>query len=219
MWLFSKTDCVKKHVGTYVAVVTAFPLELEALLEKVEVKSTCVHRGVRYYFAHYLDSRCVFVCTGVGQKRAKKVLKKTLSLFSVSEVVVSGLAGAVAGNLSVGDVVVPHLWQEYRSGDTATVDANSYKVCGSIPNVVLAEKGVTVRRFADNKCHFKEGASIVDMESYSFVAVAQKYAVPCIVIKSVSDPKDNPGSDESFTYAAHRSAEGTFAYLSLKQGE
>jgi len=215
MWLFSNTNCIKKHTGTYVAVVTAFPLELEALLEKVEVESTCTHRGVTYHFAECSGKKCVFVCTGVGQRRTQKVLTKLFSLLSISEVVVSGIAGAVSENFTVGDVIVPRVWQEYRSGKMVVVDSGSYDLSSGISTAVLVEKGITVQQFADSKHHFGDDVSIVDMESYSCVAVAQKHMVPCIVIKSVSDPKGGAGTDESFAYAAHRSAEVALAYLSL----
>lgn len=215
MWFFTKNDCPQGvHEAPLVAVVTAFPLELKALLEKVSVQHTCIHKGVEYHFGEYVGVPCVFLCTGVGPRKAQKSVHELLSFLNVTKLVFSGIAGGVSPTLTVGDVVVPREWTQLGSEIVVSVDSTEYERCGLLPNIEQVERGVTSATFVDTKEQLQD-VDVVDMESFFVLRTAHEHGVPCVVIKGVSDPHRHAGDDESFAIAASRSAVATLAYLSL----
>ncbi len=219
MWQFKRNRCAYDlHNEPVTAVVTAFPLELNALLKRVAIEHTCKHKGVTYYFTKWSGKPCVFFSTGVGPKKAEKAIHKLFSFLPIRDVVVSGIAGAVAPSLAIGDVVVPRVWEELSSGKQVEVDTSMFAVVHNLPGFVVVEKGITTSKFIDKK-NGMDGVGIVDMESYPIVYAARQHAVPSIVIKAVSDPSGSEGNDDSFALAGEKGAEATLTFLTLLAGE
>ncbi|MEO8603725.1 MAG: hypothetical protein ABI629_14220 [bacterium] len=89
------------------AVLSAFPAELAAVLEHVEVEQTTVVDGRTVRLGRLGGARVVVAMTGIGLLNAAMTSTIVLDNFAVDGVIVSGVAGSP---YRIGDVVVPESW-------------------------------------------------------------------------------------------------------------
>jgi adenosylhomocysteine nucleosidase len=117
--------------------------------------------------------------TGPGKLQATYALTRALDATAYDEVVVVGTAGAIAAALQhdvtdIDGIVGQHV---------------------SLPSLVeLGAEGVTIAtgdHFVDDAEAVEVirplGAGLVDMETYAYIWVAQRFEVPIRVLKAVSD--------------------------------
>lgn len=128
--------------------------------------------------------------SGIGKLRAAVTLAQKLERGSYDEIVVVGTSGSV--DSSVGDGV-------HEIG--AVVQHDVENIAGEIgahedlpSRLELERAGVTAAtgdifvQTSERAQRVRElGASMIDMETYSFVWVAQQYGVPIRVLRAVSD--------------------------------
>jgi adenosylhomocysteine nucleosidase len=96
-----------------VAVVSAFPAELELLQSKVEQPSRHSINGVEFTTGQLQGKPVVLFKSGVSMVNAAMNTQLALDRFKVSHIVFSGIAGGVNPQLQVGDVVVAQRWAQY----------------------------------------------------------------------------------------------------------
>lgn len=89
------------------AVLSAFPAELSALVERADVAGTTTVDGRIYRTGTLSGIHVVLAMTGIGMSRATAATQALLDHFDVSGVVFSGVAGS---RLYIGDVAVPQTW-------------------------------------------------------------------------------------------------------------
>ncbi len=95
--------------GPYVAVLSAFPAELEPLLAATQV-SEAVALGARTAYVGILaGARVVLVRSGIGLANATATTRAILDRFPVAGLVFSGVAGS---QQNIGDVAVPAEWTD-----------------------------------------------------------------------------------------------------------
>jgi len=90
-----------------VAVLSAFPAELAAVLSHVTVKETRVVEDHVFRIGTLDGQPVIAAMTGVGLINAATTTNLLLDNFEVSGVIVSGVAGSV---FHIGDVAVPEAW-------------------------------------------------------------------------------------------------------------
>lgn len=128
--------------------------------------------------------------TGPGKLQATYALTRALDATAYDEVVVVGTAGAIDARLDGTVYEVAAALQH----DVTDIDG----IVGqhvSLPALVdLDVEGVTIAtgdRFVDDAEAVAVirplGAGLVDMETYAYVWVAQRFGVPIRVLKAVSD--------------------------------
>ena len=96
-----------------VAVVSAFDAELERLL--AETRQPVRHRvhGVTFTTGELEGRPVVLVLSGISMTNAAMNTQLLLERFTVTHLVVSGIAGGVDPQLRIGDVTVPRRWASY----------------------------------------------------------------------------------------------------------
>lgn len=101
-----------------IAVLSAFPAELAAVLARAEIEDTQVIEGRIVRSGTIGGVPVVMAMTGIGLLNAAATTDIILDHFDVGGVVVSGVAGSPR---RIGDVVVPHGWSE-RGGEPLPTD-------------------------------------------------------------------------------------------------
>jgi nucleoside phosphorylase len=90
-----------------VAVLSAFPGELAAVLARTAVEETVAVEGRRVRLGRLGGTPVVVAMTGIGLVNAATTTRALLERFPLRGVVVSGVAGSL---LRIGDVAVPARW-------------------------------------------------------------------------------------------------------------
>jgi nucleoside phosphorylase len=127
-----------------IAVLSAFPAELAAVLEHATIDETTVVGGHIFRLGTIGDTPVVVAMTGIGLVNADATTNLLLDNFDVRGVVFSGVAGSA---YRIGDVAVPQTW---RAPDGSTYDCDrgwlarakriakkndlSFEQCTQLPN-------------------------------------------------------------------------------------
>lgn len=133
------------------------------------------------------------VVTGAGKLKAAHGLTRALERGEYEEIVVLGTAGAVVPELQGGvheiAAAVQHdVWDgDHVVGQHVTLPP---RVETGHPGEVIATGDHFVDTAAGQATVLALGASLIDMETYVYIWVAQQYGVPIRVIRSVSDAAD-----------------------------
>jgi nucleoside phosphorylase len=90
-----------------IAILSAFPAELAAVLEHVTVTDTVVIDGHVYRIGTLGQARVVVAMTGIGLVNSTTITTAVLDHFDVGGLVFSGVAGST---LNIADVMVPEQW-------------------------------------------------------------------------------------------------------------
>lgn len=204
------------------AIICAMESELEVLINSLNLTKVPQHSPWDIYASQ--NKSVVAIIGGVGKVSAAASLSHLLSSYKVDKVVGVGVAGGIAEDLHVGDVVI---CTEALQHDM-DVTAFGYEL-GMIPgiriavfkaNTELSEAALRAAESAQLKISVKAGrvlsgdkfiASIegsnlrqtfsgdcVDMETAAWAHVAQLYKIPWVGIRSISDQADGK-APESFT--------------------
>ena len=97
-----------------IAVATAFAPELAALLPRLEGREAHVINGKPYYTGTLSGRPVVLFETGVSIVNASMNTQVLFDHFNITALVVSGIAGGVDPELSIGDVTVAEKWGQYN---------------------------------------------------------------------------------------------------------
>src|SRR5262249_10395754 len=121
------------------AIVSAFPAELEAVLSHATVHETLVIGDRVLRVGTIGDVPAVFALLGIGLVNAGTTADLVLDHFDVAGVVLSGVAGSATH--AIGDVTVPATWLE-ANGTSHPVDPSFLQIAGAVaPGVVLERCG------------------------------------------------------------------------------
>ena len=89
------------------------PEEMQTLLTEMQVKETITKGKRDYYRGTLYDKEIVLVFSRWGKVAAATTTTQLFNLFDISEVIFSGVAGALADNLNIGDVVIGTVLIQY----------------------------------------------------------------------------------------------------------
>jgi adenosylhomocysteine nucleosidase len=118
------------------AIVSAFPAELEAVLSHATVHETLVIGDRVLRVGTIGDVPAVFALLGIGLVNAGTTIDLVLDHFDVSGVVLSGVAGSATH--AIGDVTVPATWLE-ANGTSHPVDPSFLQIAGAVATGVVLE--------------------------------------------------------------------------------
>jgi nucleoside phosphorylase len=126
----------------YVAVVSAFPAEIEPFVVGAEVRETIVIGDRTYYLGTLAGARVVLIRGGIGLVNAATTAQAIVDRFPLSAIVFSGVAGS---GLLIGDVAVPAVWTDHT--ESFPVDGPMLAVARTLtsPPVPLEECTVLPR--------------------------------------------------------------------------
>lgn len=96
-----------------IAVLSAFAPEWRALSAVVEDPRRETRNGMTFVLGRIEGKEVVLGMTGVSMVNAAMTTQMILERYTVSRIVVTGIAGGVDPSLHIGDVTVPERWGEY----------------------------------------------------------------------------------------------------------
>jgi adenosylhomocysteine nucleosidase len=114
--------------------------------------------------------------------------------FDRDEVLVLGTAGSVGGTLPLGiyDIASAIQWDvSDLNGEVGKSMVVPAKVDTGREGVVIATGDKFVQNQAETDVIVSLGGSMVDMETYVYIWIAQQYGVPIRVVKAVSDSAED----------------------------
>ena len=96
-----------------VAVISAFPAELDLLLTRLDQPVKHTVNGVDFSTGTLLGKPVVMFLSGISMTNASMNTQLVIDRFHFTHLVFSGIAGGVNPALNIGDVTVPGRWGQY----------------------------------------------------------------------------------------------------------
>jgi len=191
-----------------VAIVAALEREVSELTRnwnRVEQQ----YDGRRFVFLE--RDEVVVVCGGIGLDAARRAAEAVIALYHPTQLHSVGFAGALNGELRVGDLIAPSVVIDARDGSRVFVpgvDGQSSLV------TYMSVAGAQQKR----SLAYAFGAKAVDMEAAAVAAAAVAHGIPFAVTKVISDEAnfEIPEMDR-FIDARGRFRTGNFAvFIALR---
>ena len=201
-----------------IGVVGPTEREIMPFISKISNKKLSEHAMLKFYSGIYEGVEVVSVFSGVCKVNAAIATQILISIFKVTHIVLTGVAGALNRQLEIGDTVISsevayhdvaqgilteyHPWMEdiyFRP------DAELLRLCVSISKSSSNTSKYHIGRIITGEgfVTHKEKESLiknfnplcVDMESASVAHTSYVNSIPFIVIRSMSDKADESSSD------------------------
>lgn len=177
--------------------LTALREELGELRKRMAIEDAFARQDCPMYKGKYGKSDVLLAQTGMGKEKAERAAEFILGRYPVAALISLGFAGALAGGLRVGDIVI---CAKLHLGD------ESGKCCCSDAKLV----SIAVQTLQDRDCMFRQGnsvtvarpvsgakaksalgrsfsAEVVDMEGYWIARMAADCQIPFLSVRAVSD--------------------------------
>jgi adenosylhomocysteine nucleosidase len=191
--------------------------EIMPFIGKISNKEFSEHAMLKFYSGDYEGIEVVSVFCGVCKVNAAIATQILINKFEVTHIVLTGVAGALNRQLTIGDIVISsevayhdvargilteyHPWMEdiYFKPDIELLKlceniANSLSIQGKchIGRIITGEGFITHNERTSLIEHFNP--LCVDMESASVAHTCYVNNIPFIVIRSMSDNADENSS-------------------------
>lgn len=210
-----------------IGILGAMGLEVETLKAQIDSPTTSVLAGMEYVSGLLAGKETVVACCGVGKVNAAMYTQLMLERYPVEAVLQTGIAGAVAPELSylaavVADRLTAHdlrddikescwpnlLWltPDPHLRDVLLRAAGDDGILGTI---------VTGDRFICSKeekadLHIRYNAVCAEMESAAIAQVCMVNKIPFAVVRCISDLADGAAAEDYLRFerlAAHKAAD------------
>ncbi len=134
------------------------------------------------------------VTTGFGAARTAAFLESALPKSRPSLFLFTGTAGQLAPDLGMGEVALPASWM-FEDGRRFQAHAETLKRLDAVRFPACAS-GLTVakpvmRAATRERLHRESGALLCDMESAAALQIAERFEVPCLAPKVISDTAES----------------------------
>lgn len=135
----------------------------------------------------------VATTTGIGTRAAAGRAKELLDLGPVDRLVVVGIAGGIGPSVGIGDLVVPDLVIDLRTG----AEYRPSVLGTTEPRGTLATSDDLLKDRADIARLERQGVIAVDMETAAIAAVCESRRCPWSVFRAISDRADDWSTDQA----------------------
>ncbi len=186
-----------------IALLGAFGQEIVDVRRQMVIEEVVAERGCKLYRGKFENRDALVVKTGMGKERAESATKIMLERYPVSAIISLGFAGALAPELSIGDVVVcstlhcahksEHKWVSdgLCASDTHLLSLVSEDLEDIAAGCCLGSSVSVLELEASTKqlpgLAETLNVHIVEMESYWIASIASDRQIPFIAIRSISD--------------------------------
>ena len=223
---------------TKLGIIGAMAVEVELLKEKMENLTVSSHAGMEFFDGKLEGLDAVVVQCGVGKVNAAMCAQILCSVFGVTHLVNTGIAGSLCAELDIGDLVVSKdaMYHDfdcvhfgYEMGrvpgmDTVAFPANEVMISYACAAAETVNPGhVRVGRVASgdlfvadkavkNRIIEKTGAICTEMEGAAIAQTAYRNQVPFVILRAISDKADDSAEMDYPTFealSARRCAEVT----------
>ena len=216
-------------------IIGAMSVEVELLKEKMENLTVTSHAGMEFYDGVLNNMNAVVVQCGVGKVNAAMCAQILCSVFGVTHLVNTGIAGSLCAQLDIADLVVSRdaMYHDfdcvhfgYEMGrvpgmDTVAFPANEMLIRHAFDAAEEVNPGhsrigrvasgdlFVAEKTAKERIIEKTGAICTEMEGAAIAQVAYRNRVPFVILRAISDKADDSAEMDYPTFetlAAHRCA-------------
>lgn len=202
------------------AIIGAMDCEIEKLQEIMQDIKTVDHFNLTIFTGKICNHNVILAKSGVGKVNAALNTQYIIDKFDPDYIINTGVAGGIAPNLQVGDIVIGETLVQHDFDASALGYAKGYMCNGIEPdkptlfysnkelitkfeaamtaaNDVNVHKGIiaTGDTFVSSSEKKQElanlfNATAVEMEACAIAQTANKNHVPCLIIRAISDLAD-----------------------------
>ena len=219
-------------------IIGAMDIEVATLKERMEQVQVATHAGSTYYEGVLEGTPAVVVQCGVGKVNAALCAQILCSVYGVSHIVNTGIAGSLCAQLDIGDLVVSQdaMYHDfdcvhfgYEMGRVPGMDVTAFPAdaqlvqlaCAAAEKVnpghskmgrVASGDLFVAAKAAKEAIIEKTGALCTEMEGAAIAHTAYRNGVPFVILRAISDKADDSAEMDYPTFeriAAHRCAEVT----------
>ena len=213
-------------------------VEVELLKEKMENLTVTNHAGMEFFDGKLEGLDAVVVQCGVGKVNAAMCAQILCSVFGVTHLVNTGIAGSLCAELDIGDLVVSKdaMYHDfdcvhfgYEMGRVPGMDVVAFPAdetmigyaCAAAEAVhpghskigrVASGDLFVAEKSAKNRIIEKTGALCTEMEGAAIAQTAYRNKVPFVILRAISDKADDSAEMDYPTFealSARRCAEVT----------
>jgi len=221
---------------TKLGIIGAMAVEVELLKEKMENLTVKNHAGMEFYDGVLAGMPAVVVQCGVGKVNAAMCAQVLCSVFGVTHLVNTGIAGSLCADLDIGDLVVSRdaMYHDfdcvhfgYEFGKVPGMDVTAFPADEAMIGYARAAAEAVnpghsrVGRVASGDLFVAEksakeriiertNAICTEMEGAAIAQTAYRNNVPFVILRAISDKADDSAEMDYPTFeaiAAHRCAE------------
>ena len=211
-----------------IGIIGAMDCEVSALKQKLENLEEIKHGNLQINLGTFYGHKIVLVKSGIGKVNAALCTQYIIDKFNPDYIINTGIAGGIAENLKVGEIVVGEKLVQYDFDVTAFGYAKGY-LCTGIesdkPTYFNSDEGLMAKleRISDEKVKIHKGiiasgdsfisdlerkkeihnlfnATAVEMEGCAIAQTSNANNIPFVVIRAISDLADN-NATESYTFS------------------
>ena len=221
---------------TKLGIIGAMTVEVELLKKKMENLTVTSHAGMEFYDGQLEGLNTVVVQCGVGKVNAAMCAQILCSVFGVTHLVNTGIAGSLCADLDIGDLVVSKdaMYHDfdcvhfgYEMGRVPGMDTVAFPADERLIRYALAAAEevnpgharigrvasgdlFVAEKAAKSRIIEKTGAVCTEMEGAAIAQTAYRNKVPFVILRAISDKADDSAQMDYPTFetqAAHRCAE------------
>ena len=213
---------------TKLGIIGAMAVEVELLKEKMENVTMVRHAWSEYYEGKLEGLDVVVVQCGVGKVNAAMCAQILCSVFGVTHLVNTGIAGSLNAELDIGDLVVSRdaMYHDfdcvhfgYEMGNVPGMDVVAFPADAAMTELAFAaaeavNPGHTrvgrvasgdlfvARKEAKEAIIEKTGAFCTEMEGAAIAQTAYRNRVPFVILRAISDKADDSAEMDYPTFEA-----------------
>lgn len=220
-----------------IGIVSAFEAEVDPFINSMCERTVEKHSMLSFHIGKYKDIQVVALYSGVCKVNASIATQVLINKFEVTHVIVMGVAGAIAKELSIYDTVISSevayhdvnegILTQYHPWMKSIYFKADPKMLAKMKEVNVHDQTVVIGRIVTGESFIEqEGREYivekynplcVDMETASMAHVCYVNSIPFVAVRSISDTPEESG-DEAFSnyykLAAQKSVEVVQRYLS-----
>ncbi len=223
-----------------IGLIGAMDEEIKLLLEGMEDREIVVKAGINYYTGTLFGKSVVLCKCGVGKVNAAVTTQILLDTFGASQVLFTGVAGAVHPELNIGDIVISTSCMQHDMDVTALgyprgiipyQEVSSFsadpalvllaeQACLELKQKYLLGKVLSGDQFIANadvvaKLRKELDGACAEMEGAAVAQVCYMYDTPFVVIRSMSDKADGSAhvNFREFTVEASERSHAILEYM------
>lgn len=223
-----------------IGIIGAMDAEISLLLEGMENKVTEVKCGIPYHKGTFAGKSVVVCKSGVGKVNAAVTTQILVDTFHVSQVLFTGVAGALHPKLNIGDIVISSECMQHDMDVSALGYPRGiipYQEVSSFPAdpnlIVLAENACRMLKVHSVTGKVLSGDQFIasvqtvtmlreqlngvcaEMEGAAVAQVCYMNSTPFVIIRSMSDKADGSAhvNFPEFTDEASRRSHAILEYM------
>ena len=213
---------------TKLGIIGAMAVEVELLKGKMENLTVRNHAGMEFYDGVLEGMPAVVVQCGVGKVNAAMCAQILCSVFGVTHLVNTGIAGSLDAGLDIGDLLVSRdaMYHDfdcvhfgYEMGRVPGMDVVAFPAdetmmryaCAAAEFVNPGHTSVgrvasgdlfVAQRAAKDAIIAKTGAMCTEMEGAAIAHAAYRNGVPFVILRAISDKADDSAEMDYPTFEA-----------------